>query len=669
VYYYLSLNYLYLNYINMYYNINKSLLSALLLFSAVIGFCSGDTIYPKALSTQRGSASSTSLSALRSKDQTGSQDTWSKYVEFYGSSNAYVGVFTFDVSSLSPSSVTAYTLDVNYKGPAENNQVWQFEYYVPAEDSWILAGDNTNAPSWSWTALSFCGQTSFASLVKDGNLKLRFSSTTTKDDCDLDFLAITTSEDASATSAPTSEPTSAPTTRPTSAPTTRPSSAPTTRPTEAATQAPTEAATQAPTQKATAAPTQKATAAPTQKATAAPTQKATAAPTQKATAAPTQKATAAPTQKATAAPTQKATAAPTQKATAAPTQKATAAPTQKATAAPTQKATAAPTQKATAAPTNKPTNPPTTPGGRICPTGQVWVPAPGTTWQWQLTGTIDQSKDVQMYDIDLFDATAAVISSLHSKGRVVICYFSSQYEDWRSDASKFSSDILGANLDDWPGERYVDIRSAKLRKIMTERLDLAVSKGCDGVEPDNVDSYANSNGLGLKAADQLDYNRFIANESHKRGLSVGLKNDLDQVAALVSSFDWALNEQCNEYGECGTLSPFVAAGKAVFGVEYTGSSSKVCPSMVTAKFSWLMKDLDLGAAGTACCPSSGCVKASYTCVNYSSKRSEIEDGTESIELAEESIVSEIQTEDFDSAASSITIVSAAFVFLAAVLVL
>ena len=113
---------------------------------------------------------------------------------------------------------------------------------------------------------------------------------------------------------------------------------------------------------------------------------------------------------------------------------------------------------------------------------------------------------------------------------------------------------------------------------MQARLDLAVSKGCDGVEPDNVDSYANSNGLGLTAADQLDFNRFVALEAHKRGLSVGLKNDLDQVKTLQPAYDWALNEQCNQYGECSGLSAFVTAGKAVFGVEYSGSASYVfCP--------------------------------------------------------------------------------------------
>lgn len=47
---------------------------------------------------------------------------------------------------------------------------------------------------------------------------------------------------------------------------------------------------------------------------------------------------------------------------------------------------------------------------------------------------------------------------------------------------------------------------------MAERMDLALSKGCDGVEPDNVDGYANSNGLGLTAANQLEYNKYLAQE-------------------------------------------------------------------------------------------------------------------------------------------------------------
>jgi hypothetical protein len=57
-----------------------------------------------------------------------------------------------------------------------------------------------------------------------------------------------------------------------------------------------------------------------------------------------------------------------------------------------------------------------------------------------------------------------------------------------------------------------------------------------------MDGYSNQNGLGLTAADQLAYNRWIAATAHELGLAVGLKNDVDQVADLVTSFDFFVNE-------------------------------------------------------------------------------------------------------------------------------
>jgi hypothetical protein len=235
--------------------------------------------------------------------------------------------------------------------------------------------------------------------------------------------------------------------------------------------------------------------------------------------------------------------------------------------------------------------------------GAVWSPRPGTTWQWQLTGTLDTSLDVQMYDVDLFETPQATIDALHGAGRIVICYFSAgSHEDFRADAAKFPADALGRPLDGWPGERWLDTRSEAVRAIMKERLDRAVAKKCDGVEPDNVDGYTNNPGFPLTAATQLDYNRFLAREAHARGLSVGLKNDLDQVGALLGDFDWALDEQCLQYDECELLSPFIAAGKAVFHVEYGGAglAQTVCPKTKPLGFSTLIKKLDLDAFRVAC---------------------------------------------------------------------
>ena len=137
---------------------------------------------------------------------------------------------------------------------------------------------------------------------------------------------------------------------------------------------------------------------------------------------------------------------------------------------------------------------------------------------------------------------------------------------------------------------------------MSARLDLAVAKGCDGVEPDNVDAYENDPGFPLTAATQLDYNAFLAASGHARGLSVGLKNDLDQVGDLVGDFEWALDEQCFQYDECDQLAPFVAAGKAVFEVEYGAASlaATVCPKANAANLDTLIKDMDLDATRVSC---------------------------------------------------------------------
>lgn len=238
----------------------------------------------------------------------------------------------------------------------------------------------------------------------------------------------------------------------------------------------------------------------------------------------------------------------------------------------------------------------------------VWHPKPGTSWQWQLTGTIDTSVDVAMFDIDLFEAPQSVIDSLHSKGRIVICYFSAgSREDWRPDASDFNSSDYAKGLAGWPGENWLDVRSANVRAIMKKRLDLAVSKHCDGVEPDNVDGYANDTGFPLTEANQLDYLGFLSTESHARGLSVGLKNSVDLAAQLVGSFDWALNEECLSYKECGSLKPFISAQKAVFHVEYVDQQSQgaakqaaTCGDASIQGFSTLIKTWDLDAWRLSC---------------------------------------------------------------------
>jgi hypothetical protein len=231
-----------------------------------------------------------------------------------------------------------------------------------------------------------------------------------------------------------------------------------------------------------------------------------------------------------------------------------------------------------------------------------WLPKVGTTWQWQLKGRIDTSVPASVYDVDLFDVDRAVVEELHRKGRKVICYINvGAYEPWRPDASRFPADVLGEELDGWPGERWLDIRRIDvLEPIMAARMNMCRAKGFDAVEPDNVDGYANDSGFPLEDTEQLHFNRMVARLAHDRGLGVALKNDLDQVEDLVGDFDFAVNEECVAHKECQELVPFILDGKAVLHAEYSLPLSDICPVTESLHFSSIRKPLNLTAPREPC---------------------------------------------------------------------
>ena len=80
-----------------------------------------------------------------------------------------------------------------------------------------------------------------------------------------------------------------------------------------------------------------------------------------------------------------------------------------------------------------------------------------------------------------------------------------------------------------------------------------------------------------------------------------MKNGIEIIdSTLVQAFDWALNEECFHYDECGALSQFVRAGKAVFQTEYRGDPSTFCPRANALGFSSIEKRLRLDAWRVTC---------------------------------------------------------------------
>jgi hypothetical protein len=259
-----------------------------------------------------------------------------------------------------------------------------------------------------------------------------------------------------------------------------------------------------------------------------------------------------------------------------------------------------------------------------------WQPAQESRWQYQLSGVQQYSATggintaitavpfgggapvtPQVFDIDLYVDSSisgtnntpdtAAVRALHQAGAKAVCYIDAgTWENWRPDAAAFVSydNACGGCLlgrpNGWPGERWLNIKQLDfLLPLMEARVRVAQQAGYDGVEFDNVDGYANNTGFPLTPNDQLLYNTNLANVAHTYGLSVGLKNDLDQVGSLVSYYEYAINEQCFPYRECQKLQPFLAAGKAVFEVEYTLSQERFCPRANSAHFNSISKSLAL----------------------------------------------------------------------------
>lgn len=269
---------------------------------------------------------------------------------------------------------------------------------------------------------------------------------------------------------------------------------------------------------------------------------------------------------------------------------------------PTVSPTDAPRPSATPTPKPIPSPSPSATTSKTLAPAKRWSPQPGTAWQWQLDGDLDLSIDVPVYDVDGERTTKAQVDALHRLGRRVICYVNvGAYENFRTDKTRFPAQVLGKPLDGWPDERWLDIRRWDvLAPIMAARFGACRAKGFDAIEPDNVDAYSNESGFPLTAEDQLEFNRRIAMLAHRIGLSVGLKNDVDQVRALQPSFDFAVNEECMKYDECALLTPFRQAGKAVLHVEYDLAPAEFCARAKQLGFSSMRKPLILRAERQPC---------------------------------------------------------------------
>jgi hypothetical protein len=83
----------------------------------------------------------------------------------------------------------------------------------------------------------------------------------------------------------------------------------------------------------------------------------------------------------------------------------------------------------------------------------------------------------------------------------------------------------------------------------------------------------------------------MASVAAQYGLAIGLKNSMGILPQVQDVIQFAVNEQCASYGECGQYNSFLASGKPVFHIEYSDQST-ACS--VGNYYSTVFKQMDLG---------------------------------------------------------------------------
>lgn len=214
---------------------------------------------------------------------------------------------------------------------------------------------------------------------------------------------------------------------------------------------------------------------------------------------------------------------------------------------------------------------------------------------------------MQVYDVDL-SVDQAVLDQLKQSDVKLICYLSvGSWEEWRLDADQFPPEVLGKVYEDWPGERWLDIRQIdKLAPILQARLDLCVAKGFDAVEPDNMEVSSNDSGFPITIDDERRYALWFAEQAHLRRLAIGMKNAIHLVDDLLPYFEFILIEDCFAQGWCEQARPFIQNNKPVFAAEYTDEwttaqfQTQVCPQGMAWNFSVILKRRFLDAWREIC---------------------------------------------------------------------
>lgn len=226
-------------------------------------------------------------------------------------------------------------------------------------------------------------------------------------------------------------------------------------------------------------------------------------------------------------------------------------------------------------------------------TPSVWVPAEDARWLARLDGAVDIEKSADFFYLDPEQQPPEDLTALHAQSRRYLCYLSAgTVESFRDDAELFPARAVGNVVQSFPNERWLDVRDAEVRALMSERITALAAAGCDGITPASLTGYEADSGFDLTLQDALDYARFVAEAAHAADMSVGLTGPSALTLGLWQDFDFGLAIGCVSSSMCREYAALTAAKKPVLHVELGDESSApdLCNSAQALGFQAIISD-------------------------------------------------------------------------------
>ncbi|KRB38932.1 endo alpha-1,4 polygalactosaminidase [Microbacterium sp. Root180] len=199
------------------------------------------------------------------------------------------------------------------------------------------------------------------------------------------------------------------------------------------------------------------------------------------------------------------------------------------------------------------------------------------------------------------DRTAAPAEGLYS-----ICYVNGfqtqpgELDAWPDDL--LLTDAAGDTVfdADWPDEALLDTSTddnrAAIVEIVAPWIRECADAGYQGVEFDNLDTYARSDGA-LTFEQNAALAALLVDVAHDAGLAAGQKNAAEDAEALraASGFDFAVVEECAQFEECEAYEDVY--GDHVIAIEYDEATFRAACDEERMPESAVLRDRDLAAPG------------------------------------------------------------------------